>query len=676
MKNKIQQIITPEQVVCSQTQYLFPESFPEGYFWVSHNAEQNPLTRLIWSDNAVQTDILPESCGVRSKVHEYGGVPYTVSDRSVFWIDEISQQILQAPLPDTPETIALSEIRTLTHEPQNRYGEPVVHPIAAWIVAIEEVHTHTAKQPQNRLIALHPESGKKVTITEGADFYTSPTFSADGKQLLWIEWDHPHQPWTSTRLCSIQWPETVSDNTDFSEVITLFPESDQACSVQQPSFSDDNAILFISDHGGFWNLYTLSTTPGNPCAKPRCLYSVEADCASAPWQFGNRHYALIRHPGSSSDSSSGSPLNSESPSDSEKAEQPNQYILLICVCREGAWQLDQIRWADGLNNLPYTKTNTLQSFSSLNSLSVIRSNESGSISIMALAASYSVAPSVIQIEASQTYHTHWHYLAENTGLPGAIHPESISLELPQHSVHGLFYPCPTQSEAPLMINVHGGPTSCAFPGFQSQIQFWCQQGFSVLDLNHRGSTGFGRAFRDQLKAQWGEADLEDARLLTHYLSQNKRINDNKVVIRGQSAGGYCALRAATLGYFNAAVSLYGISDLKRLADSTHKFESHYLNWLIGDPDQDSVLYQLRSPLYSLGKQEQLPALLLFQGALDPIVPVDQMSRFAQLYKALGHQCETFVYEDEAHGFRQYGNRLHQLNTELSFYRNQGILPDH
>jgi dipeptidyl aminopeptidase/acylaminoacyl peptidase len=696
--------LTPEQVVHAQAQVSFPRSHLKGDFWLNHNPEKNPLTQIFTHHKGQNHCLLPEQYGVRSRVHEYGGLPYTLDDRGLFWIDEQSQQLYQAQWENAPVSsveqttlkeksqlsrIDLNSIQALTNTVKSRYGEPVLHPEKPVILVIEELRLQekaTAKEVVNRLIAINLLTGQQQVIAQGADFYSSPCFNTDGSQLAWIEWNHPDQPWNNTRLMSVAWPSLLepvvkqeSQETERSRIYEteqqlpsaplqahrVFPtDSNLKASVQQPSFDQYNHLLFISDHEGYWNLYQQEGS-----GTPKCLYSIQADCASAPWQFGNSHYQVLEpvHPNV--------PLEEASKTISTENKEKQ---IIICLSQNGRWYLHQLQWpADNNQNTALPKVTSLleQEYSHFAQLSYTYHSDSQKYHLLTLAASEQQALSVIAFDLTNQSTSQVIPVAMGQQVEQAITPEAVSLKLPEHEIHGMFYPNPHQKQAPLLINVHGGPTSCAFSGLQLNIQFWCQQGFSVLDLNHRGSTGYGREYREALYKCWGEADLEDARLLVHWLEKQGRIKADQVVIRGQSAGGYSALRAATLGYFTAAVSLYGISDLQKLAKSTHKFESHYLDWLIGDPKTDAITYQLRSPLYSLSKQTQLPALLLFQGKKDPVVPVDQMSHFAQHYRSLGHHCETFIYQDEAHGFRQYNNRLHQLNTELAFYQSLGILPD-
>ncbi len=683
------QRLKPEQVVQAQAQVSFPRSHLRGSFWLKHDPEKNPLTQLLTRQNGVIRSLLPSDMGVRSKVHEYGGVPYTVTDSGIYWVDENSQQLQFAPwLQDsllqktksqdsnikTPATqLDLNQLQQISDRNHCRYGEPVQHPNRPYLVAIEEEHPahHPSKAHQviNRLVAFNLIDQQRYVLAEGADFYSSPCFDQTGQQIAWIEWSHPDQPWTSTRLKQAQWPgssrlhqqekqpeQKACESAYDAAAIRLnsqqvFPKfKTHIASVQQPSFDALGRLLFISDHQGYWNLYQADHTH-----RISCLYEIQADCGSAPWQLGNQHYQY-------------------------RILKDNRQWLSICVSQKGRWQLHHLSAAEGEVLAPCNKQvlNGFSDYCHFSQLNLIPTPGSDEYQLLVQVASEQQALSIVEARFNPERPTEsvlFQYLDNGYRIAEAVTAEAIHLKLPEHDVHGLFYPNPEIAAAPLFINVHGGPTSCAFPGLQLPIQFWIQQGFSVLDLNHRGSTGYGRRYRAALFRQWGEADLEDARLMVHWLDKNSRIDADKVVIRGQSAGGYSALRAASLGYFTAAVSLYGISDLQRLANSTHKFESHYLNWLIGDPNSDAMTYQLRSPLFSLSKRDHLPDLLLFQGAKDPIVPADQMKHFAKHYRSLGHHCESVIYDDEAHGFRQYNNRLHQLETELAFYRSQGILSD-
>lgn len=715
--------LTPEQVVASQAQVSFPLSMNYGDFWLLHDPETSSATRLWWLPDAAgevshtqPQAVLPEPHSLRSRVHEYGGMPYTLGHWSapgldlstdenskplLIWVEEADQQLYCLPFDPTNASPADTSQRTCisgfhiggyASHSSFRYGEPVLHAYLPWVIAIEEEHAPDAVI--NRLVAFHLTQDERKVLAEGADFYTSPTLSPDGQQLVWVQWHHPHQPWCASQLAALNGPlsEALGASTTPGHQILLNGEIPSAqSSLQQPRFAPNGQLYFLSDQHGFWGLYRFKdktrdafNTDAEPETEP--VYTPNADCGSAPWQFGGRHFQFF--------------------------QQNNTLKLITAQCTQGLWQLVALTLPESLC-APITQIDILQS-RELNPANDEQNSQPSFFSYLSIAqdqALYQPAPNQPQPDQSphlicltagsnQTLHLtkislhpeaelhqgnqgnqgHQEYrqqaITAYQSLQQAPQPERICLKLPEHPVYGIYHPRTTvQNPAsnPLLIIAHGGPTSCAFPGLQLMVQFWCQQGFNVLELDHRGSTGYGREYRELLQGEWGEADLEDARLFSHYLQQHRGISANKVAIRGHSAGGYICMRAAALGYFDAVVSLYGISDLERLAASTHKFESHYPDWLIADARSNQMLYQLRSPRFNLCQQQTYPALLMFQGGQDRVVPPEQSLQFKNDYQSAGGDCELVLYPQEGHGFRQYTNRLDQLQQELSFYQQQELL---
>lgn len=724
--------LTPEQVVASQAQVSFPLSLNYGDFWLLHDPETSSATRLWWlpsphtspessdsenldSESAQPQPVLPENHSLRSRVHEYGGMPYTLgrcsgllpekpeqtaATKLLVWVEEADQQLYYLPFDpansvpvDASRLNGLSDwTKELSDQSRSfRYGEPVLHPSQPWVIAIEE--EHAPDSVINRLVAFHLLSHKRKVLAEDADFYTSATLSPDGEQLVWVQWHHPHQPWSASQLATLSdsFGESIETDELPEHIILLNGEKASShCSLQQPRFCPNGQLYFMSDQQGFWGLYRFkeyrvkeyrlkesglssdapdinaNTNTGSYIdISIEAVYTPQADCASAPWQFGNRHFQFY--------------------------QTDNQLKLILTQCTLGLWQLIEVALpseshrdspnAKPLLALPDTEADKHSFFSYLS----IASETQDHLICLTAGSNRTLHLARFDLKMQKTEVVELSPITDFAELANSPQPERLSLKLPEHPVYGIFHPSQklhSESDAnsgseneqsPLLIITHGGPTSCAFPGLQLIVQFWCQQGFNVLELDHRGSTGYGRAYRDLLKGEWGEADLEDARLFSHYLQQKRGISANKVAIRGHSAGGYTCMRAAALGYFDAVASLYGISDLERLAASTHKFESHYPDWLIADADSHQMLYQLRSPRFNLCQQNQHPALLMFQGGQDKIVPPDQSLKFKSDYQNVGGYCELVLYPEEGHGFRQYENRLDQLNKELAFYRQQRIL---
>lgn len=254
-------------------------------------------------------------------------------------------------------------------------------------------------------------------------------------------------------------------------------------------------------------------------------------------------------------------------------------------------------------------------------------------------------------------------------LPEQIsHPQTLRYPSGQGEAHGFFYPAMSDDDRPpLVVFIHGGPTSACYPILDPRIQYWAQRGFAVADLNYRGSTGYGREYRQALHLSWGEVDVEDACAVVAYLARQGLIDGDRTFIRGGSAGGYttlCALAFADV--FRAGASLYGVSDPVALARDTHKFEGDYLDWLIGDPDQDAERYKARTPLLHAGNI-RVP-VVFFQGELDAVVVPQQTRDMLKALQDNGITAQAHYYPDERHGFRKAANQAHALEQEWLFYR--------
>ena len=223
-----------------------------------------------------------------------------------------------------------------------------------------------------------------------------------------------------------------------------------------------------------------------------------------------------------------------------------------------------------------------------------------------------------------------------------------------------------ETKPPLLVFVHGGPTSACYPMLDPRIQYWTQRGFAVADLNYRGSSGYGREYRQALHLQWGEVDVEDACAVVSYLAAQDLIDGERAFIRGGSAGGYTTLCALAFhNVFRAGASLYGVSDPVALARSTHKFEGDYLDWLIGDPQRDAERYAARTPLLH-ASQIRVP-VIFFQGELDAVVVPQQTRDMLEALQDNGIPARAHYYPDEHHGFRKAKNQEHALEQEWLFY---------
>lgn len=470
------------------------------------------------------------------------------------------------------------------------------------ILAVEE------NGDQHRLVAIDRADGTRRLLAEGADFYAAPVISPDGARLAWIEWSRPHQPWTSTRLM-------VAERCGQSFAAPRCVAGDAIEeSIQQPRFDAKGQLYCLTDRAGFWQPYVESVDGFQP------LPSVQADHAPAPWQMGGCTWL---------------PLG-------------DGYLA---------------SWSEsGFGRLALNDEDFTGDYSRFRHLALDERF------IYCIAAS-PISPSAV-IAIDRVSH-------EVTVLAGGVAPlaaERISrpqtLRYPSGSgeAHGFFYPAMSgETKPPLVVFIHGGPTSACYPMLDPRIQYWTQRGFAVADLNYRGSSGYGREYRQALQLSWGDVDVEDACAVVDYLAKQGLIDGERAFIRGGSAGGYTTLCALAFHQvFRAGASLYGVSDPVALARATHKFEGDYLDWLIGDPEQDAERYAARTPLLH-ASNIRVP-VIFFQGELDAVVVPQQTRDMVTALEQNGVPVEAHYYADERHGFRRAVNQAHALEREWTFYR--------
>ncbi|UVK93257.1 S9 family peptidase [Pseudomonas atacamensis] len=461
------------------------------------------------------------------------------------------------------------------------------------------------QQDRHRLVAIDLATGTRQVLAEGADFYASPTLSPDGQRLAWIEWSRPHQPWTSTRLM-------VAED-DFSAPRCIAGEQIEE-SIQQPRFDADGRLYCLTDRGGYWQPW-VETTDGL-----HALPSAEADYAPAPWQLGGCTWLPVG----------------------------DQFLA--------SWS------EDGFGRLALGNEDFSGDYSRFRHLAMDQKF------IYCIAASPTSPSAVIAIDRVT------HAVKILAGGVAPLPAERISrpqtLRYPSGSgeAHGFFYPAMSgEAKPPLVVFIHGGPTSACYPILDPRIQYWTQRGFAVADLNYRGSSGYGREYRQALHLRWGEVDVEDACAVVSYLADQGLTDGERAFIRGGSAGGYTTLCAlAFRQVFRAGASLYGVSDPVALARATHKFEGDYLDWLIGDPERDAERYAARTPL--LHADNIRVPVIFFQGELDAVVVPQQTRDMVAALEHNGIPVEAHYYPDERHGFRRAANQAHALEQEWTFYR--------
>jgi dipeptidyl aminopeptidase/acylaminoacyl peptidase len=505
------------------------------------------------------------------------------------------------------------EPRPLTDNSPCRHGDLWPWDQASAVLAVEE------EQKTHRLVAISLAGGRRQVLAEGADFYAAPRISPDGRTLAWIEWSRPAQPWTETRLCLRRRQGEAWGPPD----VVAGGEGDE--SLQQPRFDARGRLHCLSDRNGWWQPWRLEPDGLRP------LPAEAADHAPAPWQLGICSYL---------------------PDDGMRS-----------------WHREGRGYLVGADQEPLAST-----YSRFRQLAADRVN------FYCIAAGPESTSAVLVIDrASGAVQV---LAGGGAGLPAAeiARPRPLRFAVGEGEwAHAFFYPpvnhCyrgPQGQRPPLLVFCHGGPTSACHPVFDPRIQFWTQRGFAVADLDYRGSSGYGRAYRQRLAGGWGELEVQDAKALLAHLDQFGLIDPAKAFIRGSSAGGFTTLLAlAGDTPFCGGASYYGVCDPLLLREKTHKFEADYLDWLIGDPERDAERYRQRTP--ALRAREIVRPLIFFQGGQDAVVVPEQTASMVAALREAGQRVECHVYPEERHGFRNASNLARALEAELGFYR--GLLGD-
>jgi dipeptidyl aminopeptidase/acylaminoacyl peptidase len=575
-------------------------------------------------------DMTPKPYNARTRVHEYGGASWTVTDGDVYFSNFADGRLYRQSNGTTPP-VPLTPAPAV-RERQWRFADGVIDRTRKRWIGVREDHT-AGGEPINTVVAVHlqqsgSESGR--VLVGGHDFFASPRLSPDGRWLLWLAWDHPNMPWNGTTL----YLSELDADGNITEALTIAGGLSE--SIFQPEWSPDGrAIFFASDRSNWWNLYRfdLATRTSEPLAP------MPAEFGAPLWNLGASTYACAG---------------------SDRI-----------VCAYSTAGLGQLAVLD-------LRTGALQPFETpFTEFSSVRANDkhavcrSGAPNQPGSIVMFDLASGTHRILKKETD------LLDQSELRIADYLSTVkSVEFPTtdgSSAYGLFYPPhnpdyagPANELPPLLVKCHGGPTASASSALDLTTQFWTSRGIAVLDVNHGGSTGFGRAFRDRLHLNWGIVDVDDCINGAKFLVATGLVDQERVVIRGGSAGGYTTLAAlAFREFFQGGASYYGVSDVAALARETHKFESRYLDWLIGPYPQFQDRYRERSPLYHADQLSK--PVIFFQGAEDAIVPPNQAEALVEALRRKGRAVGYFLFSGEQHGFRHAANIKRCLDAELQFY---------
>ena len=604
--------ITVEKLISVSTK-LEKITVDNGYiYWTeSRPNEEGRTTILRQEPNGEIKDILPIGYSARTKVHEYGGAAFCVEGSQLWFCNEIDQRIYTMGLDQ--------KVKFVSKEGSYRYAELLVDRRQQRLICVRECHVEFG-EPENSIVAVAFDGGVTV-LASGADFYSAPRLSPDGTRMSWIEWHHPNMPWDETTLMLAE----VNSNGDLQNATRV---TDQGEAVFQPEFGPDNTLYFVSDRNGWWNIYRL-TSKG-----VECICSKSAEFGLPYWLFGMRTYDF---------------------------NGPDK--IAAAFKAGGISQLAEIGVQDGsvrIINVPHVDIAGLITWQGR---------------AYYIGGSLELPSAIVSVDL-------------NTGLCETIRSSQKPLVAPnliskaqtlqfknteKEIIHGFYYP-PLNPEykgregelPPLIVKVHGGPTAQSNSAFDPKIQFWTTRGFAILDVNYRGSTGFGRRYRQMLNNKWGIADVEDCIAGVTMLIELGLVDEERIAISGSSAGGYTALCALVFSeIFSAGVSYYGIGDLEALARDTHKFESHYLQRLVGKWPQERKTYMQRSPVYHANRISC--PIIFFQGLKDMVVPASQAEAMVSALNDMGIPVSYIPFRSEGHGFRLSPSIRLSMESELSFY---------
>lgn len=608
--------VSAEALADAQIGFADLQSVAGRLYWTQNVPAAGGAIQVFSLQTAVALPVVPETANVRTRVHEYGGAPYLAVGSTLFYCQFSDQRLYRLDPGGQPEPLTPPGYRYADFIPQGTDGST-----AEALICVREDH-RDPRLVRNEIVRIAlPAGGPGEVLYGESDFVAFPRLSPNGTQLAFIAWNHPNMPWDGTEL-------KVAALTDEGLGAIRDIAGGPSESVLDPQWDADGTLYFVSDHSGFWNLYSWRL-------EVRTIWPRDAEFARPLWQLGQSNYALM-----------------------------GDGRAIVRICEAGFDRLAIVDLSSGsgrLLDLPYVEYSQLIRLDGQRAAMIAKS---------ALA-----AQSIVSVNANDGSTAVIHSTARALLAPNAV-STAIPIEFPSangRTAHAFFY-APTNPEfrapvaelPPLLTFVHGGPTTQASPAFSSAVQFWTSRGFAVVDVNYGGSSGYGRAYREALNGNWGLVDAEDVIAAAEYLVRSGRADPKRTAIRGGSAGGFTVLLTlSTSDVFRAGADYFGISDMTALAKDTHKFESRYLDSLIGPLPQAQAIYDRRSPLNHL--EGFRAPLIVFQGADDPVVPPSQSERIVDALRARKAPVAYILYPGEGHGFRKPANIIRSVQAELSFY---------
>jgi dipeptidyl aminopeptidase/acylaminoacyl peptidase len=610
--------ITADLIVGGSVGLSQPLFDGHSVYWIEMRPTEGGRNVIVHRDaNGICRDVNPAPLNARTRVHEYGGGDYTVVDGTVYF-SNFADQRLYRKLPD-------GEATPITPAGAMRYAEPLFDSSRKRLVCVREDHSQPETEAVNSIISLDPDDVDQIqkVLASRNDFYSSPKLSPDGNQLAWLTWNHPNMPWEGSEL----WVADLSPEGDV--VASRRVAGGKHESIFQPEWSPDGVLYFASDRNGWWNLERLRAD-----GQIDPVHESKHDLGMPQWVFGMSSYAFA------------------SPSE------------VVCShIDQGISRLATLNIETGESkdiDCPYTD---IQYVRAANGNAVFRGGSP--IDVVA------IIRFDLQTGKFETLRRSNELLIDSRyfSVPRPVEfPTEAGL-----TAHGFFYPpqnpdyrAPSDERPPLIVKSHGGPTSAASTALSLSVQYWTSRGFAVLDVNYGGSSGYGRQYRERLNNRWGIVDVDDCVNGARYLVKKGEVDGDRLIITGGSAGGYTTLCALTFRHtFKAGASHFGVSDAEALARETHKFESRYLDGLLGPYPERKEIYFERSPI-NFANRLSCP-VIFFQGLEDKVVPPSQAEKMVDVLREKKIPVAYVAFEGEQHGFRQAENIKRALDGELYFY---------
>jgi dipeptidyl aminopeptidase/acylaminoacyl peptidase len=600
----------------------------DDIYWIEMRPSEGGRQVVVrHSSNGTTNDVTPPGFNARTRVHEYGGGDYVVHDGVVYFSNFADQQLYRQAPNSAPQLLTgiagQDAFGTEAKLADLRYADAVFDSKRARLICVREDHREEKREAVNELVAISVDNGEAKVLVSGNDFYASPRISPEGSRLAWLTWKHPNMPWDGCEL----WVGEFAADGSLTNQQRVAGAKDE--SIFQPEWSPDGTLYFVSDRSGWWNLYCADSN-----GSIECVCAMEAEFGAAQWIFGLSTYAF------------------------ESADR------IICAFAErGIWHLGAVETQTGRFeriDAPYTEISYVCAASGRSVFRAGSPTEPFSIIDFDL---LSRTGKVLQRQS-------------NIKIDPGYYSQAQPIEFRTENglkAHGFFYPpqnrdfaAPGDERPPLLVKSHGGPTSATIAVLMLGIQYWTSRGIGVLDVNYGGSTGYGRAYRERLNGTWGIVDVDDCVNGAKFLADGGKADANRLMIDGGSAGGYTTLCALTFrDQFKAGASHYGVSDAEALAKETHKFESRYLDGLIGPYPARRDLYIERSPIH-FADRLSVP-VIFFQGLEDKVVPPNQAEMMVEALRQKGVPVAYVAFAGEQHGFRRAENIKRSLDGELYFY---------